>query len=84
MKKASITKLIGSLAIDAVGIASYLIPGLAELSDTAWAPISGFLIFTMYGNGPLAILGFGEEILPGTDIIPTATIAWILEKNNKL
>ena len=24
-------------------------------------------------------LGFAEELLPGLDIIPTATIAWVLE-----
>lgn len=28
----------------------------------------------MYGSLPLAIFGFFEEALPGTDFIPTATL----------
>ena len=31
-----------------------------------------------YGSGTFAALGFAEEILPGLDFVPTATIAWFL------
>jgi hypothetical protein len=33
----------------------------------------------MYGMTPLVAVGFLEEILPGTDFIPTATIGWIAQ-----
>ncbi len=32
----------------------------------------------MYGNVFISGLGLVEELLPGTDFIPTATIAWFL------
>lgn len=84
MGKATIPKLIGSIAIDLVGMGTYAIPGIGEVADTIWAPISGVLIYLMYKNAGLAAVGFVEEILPGTDIIPTATIAWFLEKYHKI
>ena len=38
------------------------------------------LLYFMFGEGVrISAIGFLEEILPFTDIIPTATIAWILE-----
>ena len=37
------------------------------------------LVFYLYGNTLLSGIAFAEELLPGTDFIPTATIAWLLE-----
>jgi Na+/phosphate symporter len=68
--------LIASLAIDAVGMCSYLIPALAELSDVIIAPISALAVFALYRTPMGAIANFTEEILPVTDVIPTATILW--------
>jgi len=48
---------------------------------TRWAPISAILVQYLFGNGLLTSVSFLEELLPGTDIIPTATIAWILENS---
>ena len=50
-----------------------------EAADVGWAPISAFLVYKLYGNGLVAGIAFVEELLPGLDIIPTATIAWFLE-----
>jgi hypothetical protein len=80
--KPGIFKLIISLAVDATGMITYLIPGIGETADAIWAPISGIIIGMMYGGIP-GIIGFIEELGPGTDIIPTATITWIYKKIKK-
>ena len=75
-------KLILGILFDFVGMLSYLIPGIAETSDVVWAPISGFLLVAMYKGytGKVAgIIGFFEEILPFTDVIPTFTLTWIYQ-----
>ncbi len=64
-------------------MASYFIPALAEFTDLAWAPISGFLFITLFGGrfGLIGgVLNFLEEIIPFTDIIPSFTIAWFIRK----
>ena len=71
-------KLLLSLLIDLVGYASFGIPGVGEVGDIGWAPVSGILITYLYGNALLGGLGFIEELLPGADFIPTATIGWLI------
>ena len=76
------TKLILGIVFDLIGMLSYLIPGIAETLDIVWAPISGFLLVAMYKGytGKVAgIIGFLEEILPFTDVIPTFTLTWIYQ-----
>jgi hypothetical protein len=71
--------LLLCILMDLIGCASYIIPGLGELSDIVWAPVSGIIFFMMFGGWKGALGGlfdFTEEILPGTDFIPTFTIAW--------
>ena len=68
-----------SIAIDLVGDGSFIIPGAGEGTDLLWAPISALLVRALYGNNVLAIVNLIEELLPFTDIIPTATLAFILE-----
>jgi len=77
-------KLFISLCIDAVGAASYIIPGVGELGDLGWAPIQFLLLQNLYGSGLFAALGFAEEAFPGLDFIPTATIGWMLENVESL
>ena len=72
-------KLALSILIDLIGVATYLVPVVGEAGDVGWAPISAYLIYQLYGNGIISGLAFAEELLPGLDIIPTATIAWFLE-----
>ena len=71
------------ILMDLIGCASYLLPGLGEISDLIWAPISGFIFYKAFG-GKIGLYGglfdFLEEILPGTDIIPTFTIVWLWKK----
>lgn len=69
--------LMMSLIIDSIGLLSYVMPGFAIIFDVIWAPISGLLIFSLYKKPSIAIAGFVEEILPLTDFIPIATIAWL-------
>lgn len=71
------------IIMDLIGMASFFFPGIGELSDIIWAPISGYVFFKLFG-GRLGLIGgvldFLEEILPFTDIIPSFTIAWFIRK----
>ena len=72
--------LILCLVMDIIGYASYAIPGLGELSDIVWAPISALIFYKMFGGLKGAfggIFNFAEEILPFTDFIPSFTIMWV-------
>ena len=72
--------------MDLIGCASYAIPFLGEFSDIFWAPISAIIFFISFGGWKGALGGIGnliEEILPGTDFIPSFTIMWLLQQYNK-
>ena len=75
------SKLMFCLLLDLIGSSSYLIPLVGEGFDLAWAPLQTILIMAMYdGVAPhLKYLSFMEEILPFTDIVPSATIGWAVE-----
>ncbi len=68
--------LLASLAIDALGMSTYLLPALGETFDLALAPVIAALIYAVHRTSFGAAFGFIEEILPFTDIIPSATILW--------
>ena len=72
--------IAGALAIPLTGGLSFL---ASESFDIIWAPISGLLVFVLYKKSSWSLINFGEEILPGTDILPVATIAWLVE-NKKI
>jgi hypothetical protein len=71
-------KLLASLLVDFIGNATFVVPGLGELADLFWAPASASLVGAMYTKStPSAkYFAFLEEVLPFTDFIPTATLAW--------
>lgn len=72
-------KLFLSFFMDALGLVSYMVPGLGESIDFIWAPLSSFVLVKMYkGNvGKVgAIVNLIEELTPGLDIIPTFTLTW--------
>jgi hypothetical protein len=73
--------LIYALIIDFIGMLSYLIPAAGDIVDFIWAPVSGVLIYFLFRKS-LGIVGgsvgFIEELMPQTDIIPTATILWFI------
>jgi hypothetical protein len=68
--------------MDLIGCATYAIPLLGEFADIIWAPISAIIFFVTFGGWKGALGGIGnfiEEILPGTDFIPSFTIMWFLQ-----
>ncbi len=75
-------KLFVGILFDLIGMLSYTIPFFAEITDIIWAPIAGFTLAYMY-KGAVGKIGgiitFLEEVIPGTDFIPTFTIIWFYE-----
>ncbi|MGR7814476.1 hypothetical protein [Lacinutrix undariae] len=72
--------LVLSLLFDAIGCASFLIPGIGEFSDIVWAPVSAWIMTKLYKGkaGKVgAVISFVEEALPGLDIVPTFTLMWL-------
>ncbi|AJR04011.1 hypothetical protein [Siansivirga zeaxanthinifaciens] len=72
--------LIIGIICDAIGMVSFIIPGIGEFSDVVWAPLSGWIMTKLYkGNaGKVAgVITFVEEALPGFDIIPSFTLMWL-------
>ncbi len=71
------------ILMDLIGCASYAVPVLGDVSDLIWAPISAIIFYRMFG-GPIGTFGsafnFLEELFPGTDFIPTFTVAWIVKR----
>lgn len=80
MKSLKKKLLIKGLIYDAIGMASYAVPIVGPLSDLVWAPYAAKKMTEMYPGkkGKIAaVIVFIEEILPGTDIIPTFTLMWL-------
>jgi len=75
------SRLYTSLLIDLIGSSSYLLPIVGECFDLSWAPLQTILIMAMYDTvfPGLKFISFMEEILPLTDIVPSATIGWVVE-----
>jgi len=76
-------KLLLCILIDLIGVVSFAAPGVGETTDVVWAAISALLVNYLFGNGVFTALALVEELLPGFDIIPTATIAWFVENGNR-
>jgi hypothetical protein len=78
--------LIFCLLMDILGYATYAVPFFGELGDIFWAPISAFIFWRTFGSWRGALGGmfnFVEEILPGTDFIPSFTIMWFLQRSKR-
>src|SRR5258705_8355261 len=74
--------LIFCILMDVTGYATYAIPVFGEIGDVVWAPISAIIFMAAFGGwkGALGAIGnFIEEILPGTDFIPSFTIMWFIQ-----
>jgi hypothetical protein len=72
-------KLIIGVLCDIIGMISYLIPGLGELSDVIWAPLSLYIMIKMYKGRVGKVTGavsFIEEALL-IDFVPTFTLMWL-------
>ena len=71
------------IVMDLIGYATYAIPFLGEFADIIWAPISAIIFFVTFGGWKGALGGIGnfiEELLPGTDFIPSFTLMWIMQR----
>jgi hypothetical protein len=71
-------KLALCIAIDVIGSSSEVVPIFGSLTDVVWAPIAGYALRSLYGSNVLFALEFTEEILPFTDILPLATVCWVV------
>ncbi len=68
------------LFFDAIGMSSFLLPGIGEFFDLIWAPVAGWLMTRMYKGriGQIAgVVAFIEELVPGLDWFPSFTLMWI-------
>mmetsp|Transcript_119666 Transcript_119666/g.334003 ORF Transcript_119666/g.334003 Transcript_119666/m.334003 type:complete len:438 (+) Transcript_119666:70-1383(+) len=74
-----IAKLAACLGLDFCGNASYFLPVLGEGFDLAYAPAQAVALKLLFSSNSVAVIGLVEELLPFTDLLPTATIAWVLE-----
>jgi hypothetical protein len=72
-------KLALCIAIDVFGSLSEVVPIFGSLTDVVWAPIAGYALRSLYGSNVLFALEFTEEILPFTDILPLATVCWVVD-----
>jgi hypothetical protein len=72
-------KLALCIAIDVIGSSSEVVPIFGSLTDVVWAPIAGYALRSLYGSNVLFALEFTEEILPFTDILPLATVCWVVD-----
>ena len=72
--------------MDLVGYITYAIPGFGEFGDVLWAPVSAIIFFITFGGFKGAtggLLNFIEELLPGTDFIPSFTIMYMMQKDKQ-
>lgn len=72
-------QLFIGIFMDLIGYLSYAIPGVGEIADLVWAPVSAYILARMYPGkvGKIAAtVNFIEELSPGLDFIPTYTITW--------
>ncbi|RXK60750.1 hypothetical protein ESA94_09815 [Lacibacter luteus] len=74
------TSLLFCLLMDGIGYATYAFPVLGELGDVLWAPVSAIIFYRTFGGwkGSVgSLFNFAEELLPGTDFVPSFTLMWI-------
>jgi len=75
-----VSSLLFCILMDIIGYATYTVPVLGEVGDVIWAPVSALIFYRMFGGWKGAVGGifnFIEEILPGTDFIPSFTLMWL-------
>ncbi len=82
-KNLNLPPLLLCIILDAMGMLTFSIPFIGEFADVLWAPVSSMIYMRLFG-GKMGLFGgtfsFLEELLPGTDLIPTFTISWYMRK----
>ncbi|KAL1508583.1 hypothetical protein AB1Y20_004681 [Prymnesium parvum] len=76
LRSTDFLRLFACVAIDLVGLASF---GVGEYDDIFWAPISAYMLRFLFRSDVVAAIGFTKELLPLTDILPVASLSWLLE-----
>ena len=85
-------RFVLSVLMDITGMASYLgylagpLAGLTEGSDVLFATVQAAYLGLAYrrlDSLPAAFLGGVEEILPGTDFVPTCTLYHVYVMRNR-
>lgn len=71
------------ILLDAIGMASYIVPVWGEWIDVVWGPLSAIIFYILFG-GKTGMIGaaitFAEESLPFTDVVPMFTIGYFVRK----
>lgn len=86
MNKQTSPSLAICILMDLIGYATYAVPGLGELGDIIWAPISAMIFFKLFGGWKGAfggVFNFIEELMPGLDFIPTFSLMWLWQRYRK-
>ncbi|KRP05362.1 MAG: hypothetical protein ABR95_08595 [Sphingobacteriales bacterium BACL12 MAG-120813-bin55] len=68
------------LLLDGIGMLSWVLPVVGEATDLIWAPLAAFIYIHLFGfrkRAPGGALLLIEELLPGTDFLPTFTLTWL-------
>mmetsp|Transcript_1995 Transcript_1995/g.6036 ORF Transcript_1995/g.6036 Transcript_1995/m.6036 type:complete len:91 (-) Transcript_1995:377-649(-) len=62
-----------------IGNATYLLPFIGEGFDLIWGPVQAVLMGAMFDKVEPNAKWFGllEEVLPMTDVIPSASLTWL-------
>lgn len=68
--------LLLCLALDVLGNSSLV---FGEGSDLLWAPVSALTLRTLFASDALCVAQLVKELLPFTDVLPLATLAWLLQ-----
>jgi hypothetical protein len=77
-------RLACCVTIDLVGSGSLAVPLFGDALDLITAPMCALLIHQIFGSTLVTSASLAEEILPGTDAIPTATLAWLAQNSGYL
>lgn len=66
--------------LDLIGSGGLGFPLLGDLLDVFTAPVSALMLHALFASNAVTVAGLTEELLPGTDGIPSATLAWVAEQ----
>lgn len=83
MTEGRLPHLYQCIIMDAVGMGSYLLPGLGETFDAVWAFVAGIVFYRWFRTKVGSLLSGLEEVLPFTDFIPSFTIAYFYFKSRQ-
>jgi hypothetical protein len=77
-------RLACCVTIDLVGSGSLAVPVFGDALDFMTAPMCALLLHQIFGSTLVTSALLAEELLPGTDAIPTATLAWLAQNSGYL